>query len=171
MRGMTVLLALGVLASCEASPTAPENGTAETMGPALDGSSGCYSVRFESEAEGLFPFFAGTISGDLSGTTLVEFDPSAVVLNGVRQIVAGTTTWDITGGVVSELVGQSFVTSTVANTLFLSDNDPAILEITGRDRAESGVDKANFTFAGEFDARDGAPPFEVVLQYNGVICP
>ena len=55
---------------------------------------------------------------------------------GMRQIVAGTTTWDITGGVVSELVGQSFVTSSVSNTLLPApDNDPAILEITGRDRA------------------------------------
>ncbi len=167
-RSVTLAL-LFAAAGCVETPAQP--GLDELLATAYSGASGCYAVDFTTHVTGVFPFFDGTVSGDLEGLATVVFDPASAVGSGVTSQVDGFGVWEITGGAIPELVGGTFETWTFARNLFSPDNDPLVFEINGGDRAKAGVAKANLTYRGYFDAQDLTPPFDVHLQWHGVICP
>jgi hypothetical protein len=136
------------------------------------GSLGCQSVVFTSEISGTFPSFSGTMAGDLEGTLQILQDPSTIVApNDIYARVDGTFEFQVSGGTIPALVGQSFRAATTGWNRFAPDVDPTLGEVGGRAREIEGVRKANLTFHGFVDVTDGAPPFEVRLSWHGVICP
>ncbi len=163
------LLFTGVAVGCSGDAPTSADGATPNFGAA--GNSGCYTVVIDFAASGAFPSFSGATTGDVEGTFDVLFDVGSTVFHGVVIGNEGVVTWNVTGGIIPELVGQTFRTTTSALTLTQPDNDPLIWEITGKDRALDGVAKANLTYNGTFDIRDLTPPFEVDLDYRGVICP
>jgi len=154
---------------CNADPTSVDRDT-PTFGVA--GNSGCYTVNINSHEIGVFPSFSGTTTGDIEATISTAFDVGASVSHGVVIGNEGMTTWNVTGGIIPELIGQVFDTETKSNlTLLQPDSDPFVFGINGAAKAGSGVTKANVTFHGTFDLGDFAPPFDVDLVWRGVICP
>jgi len=134
---------------------------------AVAGSSGCYTVKFTTHSVGAFPFFPGTQDGDLQGTHLVAFAGATTPApTGSTWNFIGTATFDVTGGIIPELVGNSFTVSIESRNVF---NDPDVFANISnlRARAISGVEKANLTGRGE-TASDMST---VDASFNGVICP
>jgi len=164
------LVFVGVLAlGCTTEPTNVD-GDIPTFGVA--GNSGCYTVNITSHAAGVFPAFSGTTTGDVEATISTAFDAGASVTHGVVIGNEGRTTWNVTGGIIPELIGEVFETESKSNlTILQPDNDPFVFRLNGAGQASSGVSKANLTFHGSFDLGDFVPPFDVDLVWHGVICP
>ncbi len=161
-----ILVPLLFVACTDSQPVAPDVEVTPDLGVA--GNSGCYTVKFYVEVSGAPPFFSGAATGDIEATVEVLFDDAASVFHGVVLRSEGVVTWHVSGGIIQELEGETFRTSTRSNLLTRPDNDPLIWEIVGTDRALDGVTKANLTYRGTFVA---APPFDTDLDYQGVICP
>ncbi len=134
------------------------------------GNSGCYTVKFTSVSNLAAPPpvpplpFAGVQMGDLEGThtvTFFELKPQT----GATQNLIGEATFNITGGIIDELVGESFTVSVKSRNVFNDDDLFANLSNL-KARAISGVQKANLTGRGET-----ALDFTVTISWNGVICP
>jgi len=160
-----VALALG----CNSEPT---NIAQDTANFGVAGNSGCYTVNITSHAMGVFPSFFGTTAGDIEATINTAFDAGASVAHGVVIGNEGRTTWNVTGGIIPELIGEVFETESKSNlTILQPDNDPFVFRLNGAGQASSGVSKANLTFHGSFDLGDFVPPFDVDLVWHGVICP
>src|SRR4051794_20897487 len=84
--------------------------TAQSSDLAVAESSGCYAVKFSTTLTLVSDFVAtGTVTGDLQGTVEMVFDEFHP-LRGVTNRVAADATWQITGGIVPELIGETFVT-------------------------------------------------------------
>jgi hypothetical protein len=161
------LLAVGLIVGC--GDTAPIDPMAvEPHLGVVAGASECYTVEVESHALGVFPAFSGSITGDLVGTTDVLFDFANLRFDGITIKNGGILTWNIEGGIIPELVGTTFRTSTTPMNIGTSNSNMII----GRTRAMDGFPaKANLTFDGTFNADNTGPPFAVDLVYRGVICP
>lgn len=168
----TALAVLPVLAAgCAADAPAPVPTAPPTMASHAAGPLSCQSVVFTSVLSGTFPTFTGTMTGDLEGTVLNIQDANTVEVRGPFYArVDGAIDFNVTGGTIPELIGQSFRTSAVSSNRFAPDADPTIGEVGGRVRAVDGVSAANLTFHGFVDVTDGVPPFEVRLLWHGVIC-
>jgi hypothetical protein len=185
-----VLLVIAVVlaAACDApQPTAPAPDADTPLVAAVAASSdtGCYGVRFDmlfERFEADIPplpaedFAQGTlVAGDLEGTVQIDL-LDATFPTGNTNTATFRNTWHITGGVIPELIGQSFVTILENRNLFgvpRRANDPPDFGATvGTHRAESGVRRADLTYFGEANVADDPPPFIVnLLRHNGVICP
>jgi hypothetical protein len=173
MRALLTLASLLVVSffgiACSGDlPTQAET-TSLTLSPsfAAGGNSGCYTVKFATHSVGAFPFFPGTQTGDIDGSHLVAFaGASTPAPTGVTWNFVGTATFVVTGGIIPELVGKSFVVSVESRNVF---NDPDLFaKISNlKTRAISGVQKANLTGRGE-TASDAST---VDATWNGVICP
>lgn len=132
---------------------------------AAAGKSGCYTVSGTISETGVFPNFAGTISGDLVGTsnTTLSFDTRST---GAVIHVPGERTLTITGGSVPELIGVTI--HEVFDGLTIDEAHP-VSRINERTRIVAGAERGNLTTHGTLDL---APfPWEVELEYRGVICP
>jgi hypothetical protein len=136
---------------------------------AVAGNSGCYTVKFDVRLEWVGPGLplAQYVTGDLVGTAVADFSSGQVKFAGATYKNGGTYQWDITGGIIPGL--ETFETE-FDNTNFMTDRpgSPYLLfENLGKHRALTGVETANLTYTGYFDAR--------ILQgnhhYQGVICP
>jgi hypothetical protein len=152
----SLLLIIGC--SDQSGPTAP------TTELAVGGSSGCYTVKFLTmltHVSGLV--FTGPVTGDLQGTVDVvfnEFHPGT----GATNLVAADATWHITGGIVPELIGETFVTRFTNRNV--AQPGPVTKNIGSLD-VISGVEKANVHYVGETSGFTGEP----TLNFTGVICP
>jgi hypothetical protein len=161
------LLSLGLILGCGSDTALDPLGPEPQLG-VVAGQSGCYTVVVESHGLGVFPAFSANITGDLVGTTNVLFDPANLRFDGITIKNGGVVTWNIEGGIVPELVGKTFRTSTTPMNIVTSNGN----KIVGRIRAMDGFPaKANLTFDGTFNAENTPPPFAVDLVYRGVICP
>lgn len=129
------------------------------------GNSGCYTVSGTISETGVFPNFSGTISGDLVGTshTTLSFDARAtgVVIHG-----PGERTLAITGGTVPQLIGRT-VHETFDGLSIL--NTPPLSQINERTRVDAGAQSGILTTHGSLNF--ATFPWEVELEYRGVICP
>ena len=156
-----VLLAVVLLACSDASSSTG------VFGPqaAVAGRSGCFTVATTQTltATGQLQF-AGPISGDLEGTAEIQF-ASFTAFTGVTNTATGSATWTITGGIIPELIGATFVTDFENRNILLPGTQLAVN--VGTHRAASGVDKANLTYRGETSLVSGITQ----LDHRGVICP
>jgi hypothetical protein len=183
-----LVIAAALAAACDAAqPTAPAPGADAQLVAAVAASSGtgCYGVRFDmlfERFEADVPplpaedFAQGTlVDGDLEGTVDIDL-LDATAPTGNTNTATFRFRWNITGGAIPELIGQSFVTIVENRNLFgipPRANDPPDFGATvGTHRAESGVRQANLTYIGEAFLGDDPPPFIVnLLRHDGVICP
>jgi hypothetical protein len=90
-----------------------------------------------------------------------EFHP----LRGVTNRVAADATWQITGGIVPELIGETFVTRLTNRNVRVAGSTR--IQNIGSLRAISGVEKANLTYLGQTSLETG----ETILDFVGVVCP
>ena len=153
----------------------PAGPVAETAPPELAanvvGAGPCYTVEFDVDytlTTFAPPFvWQGVVSGDLEGTAV------QTLTNLLRQTTysvmgEGNVDWDVTGGVISELTGESFQTHVTVLAVPTPD-----INVSGLVRLQetelSGVRMANLTAVGENNDPD-FPPM-VFVTYRGVICP
>lgn len=131
------------------------------------GKSGCYAVRGSIQETGTPPTFAGTISGDLQGTTFSEliggFSAGPVNHNELAF------TYRITGGVVPELIGEDLQLSASKLVAASTQDNPDISRINGTLSVES-PGSGHLTLQGSADFTD-IPPIVLALEYRGVVCP
>lgn len=162
-KSLLPLMFVGLAVGCGGD--VPTDADGLTPDFAVAGNSGCYTVRGTISETGFFPNFAGVIDGDLVGTssTLLSFD---VGLAGAVIFNPGERTLEITGGIIPELVGktvhETFEGMTIANA-------PPLLSINERTRIDDGARKGNITTHGTLNWN--VFPWEVVVEYRGVICP
>ena len=157
---VSVALALG----CADLPTGTD-GLTPDLGVA--GKSGCYTVNFTVELVGsVYTGFTGIVSGDLVGTSALRFDLSTYVTTGVKRKAKVEVEYNITDGILTELVGKPFDTSASGGYTTAPDNDPGVAEVYYTERAKSGVAKANLVDRGNIVGL-----YVGHLQVRGVICP
>jgi hypothetical protein len=156
------LFSLLLLLGCDSAKT-----TSPGSSLAVAGESGCYVVKFTAELAVTSddPFFAsGTVTGDLQGTVDMVFNEFDA-FHGITIRVAADANWHITGGIIPELVGQTFVTRLTNRNLLLPTS---IVQNVGSLRAISGVEKANVTYIGQtILTEDSQLP---TLNFVGTIC-
>ena len=163
---LSLLLPVVLLASCTDSGdvTAPSD-KAGAPQFAVAGNSGCYTVKFTTlftQSDQLH--VSGVVSGDLEGTAFVEATDIGR-FTGVTLTVGGTIDWSITGGIIPELIGETFLTRLENRNIFLPGT--SLVQNVGSLRSISGVEKANLTYIGETSLETNEARFE----FNGVICP
>lgn len=149
------------------SPTASEllfSGSTVSLSAAA-GNSGCYTVAGTMSETGVFPSFTGTVSGDLVGTsnTTLSFDTRAT---GRVIHVLGERTLTITGGNVPQLIGVTIHEAFEGLTI---DEAHPLSRINERTRIVAGAERGNLTTHGTLNL--ATFPWEVELEYRGVICP
>jgi hypothetical protein len=145
--------------SDQASPTAPASELASA-------GSTCYAVKFTTPLTSLSEVaFTGTLTGDLQGTVDMVFDEFHS-FTGVTIRVAADATWHITGGIIPELVGETFVTRLTNRNILLPGT--SLAKNIGSLRVISGVEKANLTYTGQTIL--DTDPQQTVLNFVGVIC-
>jgi hypothetical protein len=177
-----VIAAVVLMAACDSTQTtAPTPVLAPdlAMTPSLTAEPGCYGVQFDLLFRGtavdpeLPPEFEGElVGGDLEGTV-------DIVLTGATDPTGRTNTatfrftWNITGGVIAELIGQSFVTDIDNRNLNQIPPPTNTGTAVGTHRVVSGVERANLTYTpGEAEIVSLDPfAFENLLHHRGVICP
>jgi hypothetical protein len=170
---VTVIAAI-CCAACSGSPRVTGGDPVATSladhsnGAATSQSAVCHAVAFNVAPSPVQPGIQeGAVTGDLEGTVRVVFDLATVEFHGVTISNAGTAHWTITGGDVPGLT--TFDTEFENKNLAIDrPGSPATLfENIGRHRGTSGVEIANLTYQGTFDAVTRRGDHD----YRGVICP
>jgi hypothetical protein len=169
-----VIAAVVLMAACDSTQTTaptPVLAPELAMTPSLTAEPGCYGVQFDLLFHG--PDFAGElVGGDLEGWVDIELlgftDPT-----GRTNTATFRFTWNITGGVIAELIGQSFVTDIDNRNLNQIPPPTNTGTAVGTHRVVSGVERANLTYTpGEAEIVSLDPfAFENLLHHRGVICP
>jgi hypothetical protein len=157
------LLLVSLAFGCDSDlPTAADAPSPEF---AVAGNSGCYTVQGTISETGVFPNFSGTIDGDLVGTStsLLSLD---VKVAGRVFLNPGERTLVISGGIIPELVGETVHVTFQGLSIV---NAPPLVTINERSRVDEGAAKGNLTAHGTLDWN--VFPWEVDVDYNGVICP
>jgi hypothetical protein len=160
-----VFLVAALVVGCD-EQSAPTEGITPSLGEA--GNSGCYTVEFTDHIDNASG--SSHLTGDLVGSTVTSVDPSeffAFLTGYVYHQQGIVRTYEITGGLIPELVGQSFTTDLTFKNVFPPDNDPSVTSAIGTEREREGVDKANLTLHG----RTSLVTLLSELDYRGVICP
>jgi hypothetical protein len=165
-RALVSVVSLAFAVGCGGEAPTEMEGLTPEFGVA--GKSGCYTVKFDVSLEWVGPGlpFAQSITGDLVGTVRTDFS-GETKFAGATQHNGGTTHWDISGGIIPGL--ETFETE-FDNKNFLTDRSGSpylLFENIGNHRALRGVEKANLTYNGYFDARIA----QGLHHYQGVICP
>lgn len=135
---------------------------------ASDRASSCFTPAF---TVALTPTgagaFEGELTGDLEGSVTVEFDlPGSLRFHGVTIKNSGAAHWTITGGVIPDLEAFDTTFENMNLDVDRPGSGPGIFENVGRHRATDGVERANLTYNGLFDASIPAGAH----HYRGVIC-
>jgi hypothetical protein len=160
----TITLTIGLLGLILLSSCDRENVTAPVSDLALAGNSGCSTVKFTTVLTPTGPVsFSGVLTGDLEGTVDQVFDEFGS-FTGVTIQVAADATWHITGGIIPELIGETFVTRLTNRNVFLPGT--SLTKNIGSLRAQSGVERANLTYIGQTQLTTS----ETTLNFVGVIC-
>jgi hypothetical protein len=163
----TLTLTVGLLGFILLSGCDREKLTAPASDLAEGGNSGCYSVKFTTLFTAVSDFvYTGTLIGDLQGTADLVAD-EVHPFRGVTILIGADVTWHITGGVIPELTGQTFVTRLMNRNIFLPGT--SLVKNVGSTRAISGVQKANLTYIGQTPL--DTDPQQATLDFVGVICP
>lgn len=120
----------------------------------------CFAVQGEIDQDLSSP--PGTISGDIEGSIYVE--AGAIEWRGPVMFRPLTQHWEITGGIIPELHGETLVLEgdflgTLAN--------PPLLSINNTLRVAEGAQMANITEHGWTNV----VTLLNHLEYHGVICP
>jgi hypothetical protein len=145
-----------------------QNAPTETLAPdfVVAGSSGCYTVKFTDDLVAAAPtVLLGQLGGDLEGTTQWVADAGSIKFAGNTMHVKGIVTYNITGGIVPELVDESFTATGDWVNVWAPPGEPTVNN-EGTLRALDGVAKANVTFHGH-TVLASATSF---LKFQGVIC-
>lgn len=129
----------------------------------------CYTPNFQVAYTLVLPptppfTWVGVVSGDLIGTAVQVFDLEPELLNSHNVIAMATVSWDITGGVIPELVGRQFQTRSRFLAVFTPDHAPEALN-QGHEKALSGISQADLTLHGMTAAGVSQ------VNYQGLICP
>ena len=163
-RAMIALVTVG-FAGCGVDPP---TGTQQPE-PAFTvaGQSGCYSVVGHIAQAGLFPSFAGTISGDVEGTVSTQGDPGSLRVAGVVVSASATQTWQVSGGSIPALIGRTIQLAIESETVFAQ---PPLARVNNRAKVIDGAASGRLTYHGTFDTTF-PPPFETNVEYRGNICP
>jgi hypothetical protein len=162
------LLPLLLVACTDQQPTAPDIGVAPAF--AVAGNSGCYTVTINQQQSVTSPSSSvGFATGDVEATTSTVLDEGTFTAHGVAYGQEGLDTWNVTGGIIEEFIGEEITISHRSLLLWPPDNEPFVARLNGTARAADGLSKANATFHGTFDAR--VWPFQIHTVWNGVICP
>lgn len=130
------------------------------------GSSGCYTVSGAlDQAAGPGEHLSGTISGDVEGTVVSVGGP--IVVRGAVLFRPVDQTWDITGGIVEPLIGQ---TLRLENDFVGIIAQLPLVRVNTKARVVEGARIGNLTYHGITDLSD---PNMITshLEYHGVICP
>jgi len=123
----------------------------------------CFAVTGTVSETGVFPSFAGTISGDLVGTTATTAIAVRFTGRAAHQLIERTVL--ITGGSLPELVGRTLHESIDATVVFPS----TFTRLNDNVTVDEGVRLGNLTEYGSLDA--STVPWTVELQYHGAVCP
>ena len=163
----TLTLSIGLLGLVSVLGCSDQTGPAAPGSElAVGGSSGCYTVRFTTLFTAVSDFvYTGTLTGDLQGTADLVAD-EVHSFHGITLRVGADVTWHITGGIIPELTGQTFVTRSTQRNIFLPGT--SLVKNIGSLRPISGVETANITFTGETVL--GTDPQQATLNFEGVIC-
>jgi hypothetical protein len=144
----------------------PATVSAATARPQPGGASSCVTSKFIVT---LVPSgartFAGVIHGDIEGTVVITFD-DAFTLRGVTFANGGTAEWELSGGLLLESVAFQTVFENRNQETDRPGSPAWLFENIGRHRAVDGVEKANLSYDGTFDASI----LQGVHGYHGVIC-
>jgi hypothetical protein len=169
-----LVIAVGLAAACDVgAPIAPqEHPDADLPALASVSSSGsCYGVQFDLLFTG--PVFGGVlVGGDLEGTVDIEL-LGFTDATGRTNTAIFRNTWHITGGVIPEIIGDSFITEMANRNLNQIPPSTPFGTAVGTHRVVSGVERANLTYTpGEAKMVSEDPfIFENLLHHRGVICP
>lgn len=155
------------IAGCDfAEPTTPIMQTDAGLQSNQNGR--CYGVQGDLEETLILGSGSeGALSGDLVGTTTGTPPLIDLIAGKSQHLSDGTRTWNITGGIVPELINSSFTTEF---DLVLT-GDPPIFWANETNRASEGVERANVTIQGTVDVSEFPPTLVADLEYNGVVCP
>lgn len=164
-KALISVIVVGLMVGCQADVLT----NAEASSPAVMdvASSACYAIRGTIDETGVPPDFAGSISGDLEGTTIstaLGNSPTGVVIH-----TPGTFTYSITGGKVSGLIGTDLrlVASEIA--VIATPADPLVSLVNATLTVRS-PGTGHLTLHGSLDFRN-FPPAVASLEYHGVVCP
>jgi len=127
---------------------------------AVAGNSGCYTVSGAIDQTG----GSGTISGDIEGSIAVVAGPADIAGVVVHRPVEQT--WQITGGTVEALIGNTLVFD--VDFRGIMEKWP-LIRINNTALVIAGAEKGNLTQHGISDMSSGTAI--VHLEYHGVICP
>ena len=164
-RSLAALAVIVLAVACSRDPaTAPDQGVPTF---AAAGNSGCYTVSGEIAQMGSFPFFSGTISGDIEGVVSTQLDPASVRATGVVRSNSGEQTWQVTGGTVPELIGRTVRLALETEVVFAQ---PPVGRNNTTARVIDGAQRGNLTYHGTLNTTP-PPPFASRVEYHGVICP
>ena len=135
------------------------------VGVAQAESAGCYAVSGEIDQVWVGTGFSGTLSGDLEGT-FAAVGGFPMVYHGVVLMRPVEQTWEVTGGIIEELIGETLVFDVDFVGTY---NKPDLLSINNTLRVVEGAQKGNLTQHGWTELLP--PLFTNHLDYHGVICP
>ena len=96
-----------------------------------------------------------------------NLDPASLVTSGSVSFVSGEQTWEVTGGIVSELIGRTVRLALEGRTVFAQ---PPVARNNSTAKVIEGADSGNLTLHGTLAAIP-PPPFDTQAEYKGVICP
>src|SRR5438874_5036976 len=144
MRTALLALVCSLSLACNADILTPVQSSsgqpslAARLGPSLAvaGNSGCFTVHGTISETGVAPSFAGTISGDLVGTSNTTLTDA--VFTGAAGHVPGERTLTISGGTIPELAGVTI--HEVFEGVTISDSHP-LIRITERTRRVGGAER------------------------------
>ena len=169
MKKLLIPLAfVGLAVGCGDVPTGTEGLTGTdglTPNRVVAGNSGCYTVSGQLAQSGVLPNITGLVTGDIEGDGAIALGP--FVVKGVVVFRPAAMTWQVTGGIVEPLIGQTihFDMDAVAPLA-----RPPHLKVNYTARVVEGAQKGNLTMHGTSDL-SGLPVVNAHYDYHGVICP
>jgi len=127
--------------------------------------AGCYAVSGEIDQILYDTGFVGIISGDLEGS-FFPVGGFPMVYHGVVLMRPVEQTWEVTGGIIEELIGETLIFDVSFVGIYAK---PGLLSINNTARIVEGAQKGNLTQHGWTDY--STDPITGHLDYFGVICP
>jgi hypothetical protein len=153
------LVCVGLAVGCGDVPTGTD-GPTPNFGVA--GNSGCYTVSGVLGGILGSPF---TISGDVEGTITIVISPP-VHVGGVVWSRYGQQTWEITGGIVTPLIGKTVVWEYEFLSIWPIGQFP-VGTTKSTARLVEGAQRGSFTAHGTYNYFTA----QARQEYHGVICP
>ncbi len=162
------VLACALALACSDSPTAVTERGALTPSFDAHGNSGCYKAEFYQFWD-YTTFTAWPMTGDLEGVHTGGVCGGRIT--GAVFHEPCTEMWDITGGMIPELIGKTLSFENEIVYTFGAPGQVPYQRLNGRSRIFDGdVKIGNATVHGGFT---GPPNWDVGIDYysKGVICP